>query len=155
MLCKGIKSIPRSLVQWVQVYCIVQLEDSFRNIPVMKFSEALGATMVELNITGTSLSETSGIATSRLSRFLNGTAIKSDGLDALLDSLDDDVFQYLMTKLVAQRGFCVVTEQPPTLSKIVQSLNGTETAEMLSALAEKVRKETTTESIKKNVLVTT
>jgi hypothetical protein len=121
----------------------------------MKFSEALGATMVELNITGIALSETSGITASRLSRFLNGTAIKSDGLDALLDSLDDDVFQYFMAKLVAQRGFRVVTEQPPTLSKIVQSLNGSETAEMLSALAEKVRKETTTESINKNVLVTT
>jgi predicted transcriptional regulator len=125
----------------------------------MKFSEALGATMIELNITGTALSETSGITGSRLSRFLNGTSIKSDGLDDLLESLDDDVFQYLMTKLVAQRGFRIITGQPPTLSptlsKIVQSLNDSETAEMLSALAEKVRKETATESINKSVLATT
>jgi DNA-binding Xre family transcriptional regulator len=123
--------------------------------PVMKFSEALVATMMELNITGTALSETSGITNSRLSRFLNGSAIKSDGLDDLLDSLDDDVFQYFMTKLVAQRGFRVVTEQPPTLSKIVQSLNSTETAEMLNALAEKLKTETATESIRKNVLLAT
>ena len=49
----------------------------------MKISAALTATMDEFELTGTDLVAAAGITNSRLSRFLNGTAIKTDGLHGL------------------------------------------------------------------------
>ncbi|MEN8447348.1 MAG: helix-turn-helix transcriptional regulator [Cyanobacteria bacterium J06555_13] len=122
----------------------------------MKLSEALSQSMEKFGVTGTDLASSSGVSHSRLSRFLNGVAIRTDGLDKLLESLEDDAFQYLIECMIADRGFHLVAEAPPTISDTVNRLSSDETAELLNALAEKMRAD---DSIKKEpkkpALVTT
>jgi transcriptional regulator with XRE-family HTH domain len=121
----------------------------------MKLSEALKATMNEFGLTGTDLVESARITHSRLSRFLGGTAIKTDGLDQVLEALDDDALGFMMEKLIESRGLHVVAEKKPTFSALVERLDEAETAELLNALAEKIKKGPTAQGIRKRELVTT
>lgn len=121
----------------------------------MKLSEALKATMNEFGLTGTDLVTSARITHSRLSRFLGGTAIKTDGLDQLLEALDDDALGFMVEKLIENRGLHVVAEKKPTLLALVERLDEVETAELLNALAEKIRKGSVAQSGKKRELITT
>ena len=121
----------------------------------MKISTALTATMDEFGLTGTDLVAAAGITNSRLSRFLNGTAIKTDGLDKLIDALDDDAFRFLIERLISDRGMRFAIEEQPTWSDLVERLDEAATAELLNALAEKIRKSVATQDNKKRELVTT
>lgn len=121
----------------------------------MKLSEALTATMNEFGLTGTDLVAAAGITNSRLSRFLSGGAIKTDGLDQLIEALDDEALGFMMEKLIERRGLHVVAEEKPTLSTLVERLNEAETAELLNALAEKIRKGATRQNNRKRELVAT
>ena len=121
----------------------------------MKLSEALKATMNEFELTGTDLVESARITHSRLSRFLSGGAIKTDGLDQLIEALDDEALGFMMEKLIERRGFHVVAEKKPTLSALVERLDETETAELLNALADKIRKGATEQDSRRKELVTT
>lgn len=119
----------------------------------MKISTALTATMDEFGLTGTDLVAAAGITNSRLSRFLNGTAIKTDGLDKLIDALDDDAFKFLIEKLISDRGMRFAIEEQPTLSSWVEDLDGAATAELLHALANKMGKKTDSEKYSGRELV--
>lgn len=121
----------------------------------MKLSEALKATMNEFELTGTDLVESARITHSRLSRFLSGGAIKTDGLEQLIDALDDEALGFMMEKLIERRGLHVVAEEKPTLSTLVERLDEAETAELLNALAEKIRKGAAQQNSRKRELVTT
>ena len=121
----------------------------------MKISAALTATMDEFGLTGTDLVTAAGITNSRLSRFLNGTAIKTDGLDKLIDALDDDAFRFLIEKLISARGLHLIVEEQPELSDLVERLDEAETAMLLNALADKIRKGVTAQGSRKRELVTT
>ena len=121
----------------------------------MNISAALTATMDEFGLTGTDLVTAAGITNSRLSRFLNGTAIKTDGLDKLIDALDDEAFRFLIEKLISARGMHFVHKEQPALSDLVERLDETATAELLNALAEKIRKGTTGQDSRRRELVST
>ena len=107
----------------------------------MKISAALTATMDKFGLTGTDLVNAAGITNSRLSRFLNGTAIKTDGLDKLIDALDDEAFRFLIEQLISARGMHFVIGEQPALPDLVERLDEAETAELLHALANKMRKQ--------------
>jgi len=78
---------------------------------------------------------------SLISRFRGGKPIRTDGLEKILESLDDQAFSYLLEQIASTRGFHVVPQKPPTLSELVQDLSQDETAALLFALAEKVRQD--------------
>ena len=119
----------------------------------MKLSEALAETMAEFELTGSAVASTAGITETRLSRYLAGTAIKTDGLDRVLDTLDDEVFRRLIEKFVANRDLTVTEYDPDRIAKMVAALEPHETAEVLNAIAEKFRTESQKSSQKAKVLV--
>ena len=105
----------------------------------MKFGEALKTTLERFSLTATDLSSRSGVAGSRLSRFFNGYAITSDGLEQIWEALDDEAFHFMLEKIVIHRPIHLVAERKQTLFEQVQSLNPADQAELLTALAEKIR----------------
>lgn len=104
----------------------------------MDIRTALKSTMTEFALTGDALAEASKFTPSRLSRFLNGGEIKTEGLDSLLDALNDDVFQHLIENIVGDRGFYIVKKAPPSPIDLVDKLNPEELADLLRAISKKV-----------------
>ena len=105
----------------------------------MKFGEALKTTLEHFGLTAAGLSNRSGVAGSRLSRFFNGYAITSDGLEQIWEALDDEAFQFMLEKIVVHRPLHIVGERKQTLFEQVQNLNPADQAELLTALAAKIR----------------
>ena len=105
----------------------------------MKFGEALKTTLEHFGLTAKELSGKSGVAGSRLSRFFNGYAMTTDGLEQIWEALDDEAFNFMLEKIVIHRPIHLVTERKQTLSEQVQNLNPADQAELLTALAAKIR----------------
>ena len=105
----------------------------------MKFGEALKTTLEHFSLTAADLSSRSGVAGSRLSRFFSGYAITSDGLEQIWEALDDEAFKFMLEKIVIHRPIHLVAERKQTLSEQVQNLNPADQAELLTALAAKIR----------------
>lgn len=112
----------------------------------MKFGEALKTTLEHFSLTAADLSNQSGVAGSRLSRFFNGYAITTDGLEQIWEALDDEAFQFMLEKIVIQRPINLVAERRQTLSEQVQHLNPADQAELLTALAAKIRADSETQT---------
>ena len=105
----------------------------------MKISEALKTTLEHFGLTAAELSSQSGVAGSRLSRFFNGYAITTDGLEQVWEALDDEAFNFMLEKIVIHRPIHLVPERKQTLSEQVQNLSPADQAELLTALAAKIR----------------
>ncbi|MGB3754082.1 MAG: helix-turn-helix transcriptional regulator [Parerythrobacter sp.] len=105
----------------------------------MKFGEALKTTLEHFGLTAAELSSQSGVAGSRLSRFFNGYAITTDGLEQVWEALDDEAFNFMLEKIVIHRPVHLVPERKQTLSEQVQRLSPADQAELLTALAAKIR----------------
>ena len=105
----------------------------------MKFGEALKATLEHFGLTAKELSSKSGVAGSRLSRFFSGYAMTTDGLEQIWEALDDEAFNFMLEKIVRHRPIYLVTERKQTLFEQVQNLNPADQAELLTALAAKIR----------------
>lgn len=107
----------------------------------MKLSKAFTDTVSKFDLTGVVLAGAADVSVSLISRFRGGKPIRTDGLEKILESLDDQAFGYLLEQIASSRGFHVVLQEPPTISELVQDLDPDETAALLFALAEKVRQE--------------
>ena len=105
----------------------------------MKFGEALKTTLEHFGLTAKELSSKSGVAGSRLSRFFNGYAITTDGLEKIWEALDDEAFNFMLEKIVVRRPIHLVAERKQTLSEQVENLDPADQAELLTALAAKIR----------------
>ena len=105
----------------------------------MKLSKAFTDTISKFELTGVVLAGAADVSVSLISRFRGGKPIRTDGLEKILESLDDQAFSYLLEQIASSRGFHVVPQEPPTLSELVEDLDQDETATLLFALAEKVR----------------
>ena len=105
----------------------------------MKFGDAIKATLEHFGVTAASLSSQSGVAGSRLWRFFNGYAITTDGLEQIWESLDDETFRFMLEKVIEHRPFYLATKKRQTLSEQVQKLSPADQAELLNALAAKIR----------------
>ena len=107
----------------------------------MKLSKAFTDTVSKFELTGAVLAGAADVSVSLISRFRGGKPIRTDGLEKILESLDDQAFSYLLEQIASSRGFHVVPQEPPALSELVKDLDQDETAALLFALAEKVRQD--------------
>ena len=120
----------------------------------MKLSKAFTDTLSKFELTGAVLAGAADVSVSLISRFRGGKPIRTDGLEKILESLDDKAFSYLLEQIASSRGFHVVPQEPPTLSELVKDLDQDETATLLFALAEKVRQDSKPEVQTKVLAVT-
>lgn len=120
----------------------------------MKLSKAFTDTLSKFELTGAVLAGAADVSVSLISRFRGGKPIRTDGLEKILESLDDQAFSYLLEQIASSRGFHVVPQEPPTLSELVKDLDQDETAALLFALAEKVRKDSKPEARTKVLAIT-
>lgn len=120
----------------------------------MKLSKAFTDTLSKFELTGAVLAGAADVSVSLISRFRGGKPIRTDGLEKILESLDDKAFSYLLEQIASSRGFHVVPQEPPTLSELVKDLDQDETAALLFALAEKVRQDSKPEVQTKVLAVT-
>jgi predicted transcriptional regulator len=71
----------------------------------MDFSEALRRTMFEFEITGTQLSQVSGVSQRQISEFKNGERhMRSDNLKKILDAMPPEARRYLLELVVCDRA---------------------------------------------------
>ena len=106
----------------------------------MKFGDALKSTLVMFNVSVNVLSFLANFFTqSRLSRFLNGGSIGTDGLEKIWNALDDEALGFMLRLLLADRKLKVVPGKECSMYEQVERLTPSETAELLDALAKKMR----------------
>ncbi|MEL6354332.1 MAG: hypothetical protein AAFR58_21670 [Cyanobacteria bacterium J06627_28] len=117
----------------------------------MKLSKAFTDTLSKFELTGAVLAGTADVSVSLISRFRGGKPIRTDGLEKILKSLDDQAFSYLLEQIASSRGFHVVPHEPPSISELVEDLDQDETAALLFAIAKKVRQDNKPESQKKEL----
>ena len=106
----------------------------------MKFGDALKTTLDRFKLTAKDLTDLANSLTqSRLSRFLNGGSIGTDGLEKIWNALDDEALGFMLRLLLADRKLKVVPGKECSVYEQVERLTPSETAELLDALAKKMR----------------
>jgi plasmid maintenance system antidote protein VapI len=71
----------------------------------MKISEALRRAMFEYHIEGQWLAKESGVASNRISQFINGkSGMTSTNLDKIISALPGDALHFLFTLLEAKKA---------------------------------------------------
>ena len=107
----------------------------------MQLGDALLKTMTEYDLGVVAVASKADINYSRLSRYLAGTPIKSDGVDRVLATLDDETFRSLIDTFIAHRGLTVIERNPDEIPRPVAKLSAEETADVLNAIAKKIRED--------------
>jgi len=69
----------------------------------MKLNEALDRTIEHFGIKAKDLAAAAGMDGAVLSRFRNGRDMNISGFEKLLDALNDEEYQYLLSQLVLER----------------------------------------------------
>lgn len=88
------------------------------------------------------MAEQADVSTGMVSTFKNGSkAITTDSLEKILAALPDEAFEFWVSQLLHGRKLHNVTEYPPALDQFVEQLDSDATSALLSALAQKIRKE--------------
>ncbi|MEM9090986.1 MAG: helix-turn-helix transcriptional regulator [Cyanobacteria bacterium P01_F01_bin.53] len=102
--------------------------------------QAFDATLNKFDIKGLHLAEKAGVSTGMISNFRNDTnAITTDSLEKLLAALSDEAFAFWISQVTHNRNLEEFVESPVALSSFVQKLDNHAAAELLSALANKLR----------------
>lgn len=78
----------------------------------MRFSEAFRQTLFRYNLSGTEVAEASGITPSQISNFKNGSNLRIDTVERILDALPTEARLYMLN-LVAQKS--EPEQKPPAL----------------------------------------
>ena len=106
---------------------------------------AFDATLKEFDIKGLHLAKEAEISTGAISNFRNDTnAITTDSLEKLLAALSDEAFAFWLSQVAHNRNLEEFIESPIALSSFVHKLDNHAAAELLSALANKLREGTST-----------
>ena len=101
---------------------------------------AFDATLKKFDIKGLHLAEEAGVSTGMISNFRNdANAITSDSLEKLLAALSDEAFTYWVSQVAHNRGLEKFVQSPVALHNFVHELDNYAAAELLSALAAKLR----------------
>ena len=101
---------------------------------------AFDATLNEFGIKEPWLAEEVGISAAAISSYRNDTnAINTDGLEKMLAVLSDEAFSFWISQIIHCRNLEEFVESPIALSRFVQALDNRAAAELLSALAAKLR----------------
>lgn len=104
---------------------------------------AFDTTLKKFDIKGLYLAEEAGVSTGMVSNFRNDTnAITTDSLEKLLAALPDEAFAFWISQVTHNRNLEEFVESPIALSNFVQKLDNHAAAELLSALATKLREST-------------
>ena len=104
---------------------------------------AFDATLKEFDIKGLHLAKDSEISTGAISNFRNDTnAITTDSLEKLLAALPDEAFAFWISQVTHNRNLDEFVESPVALQSFVHKLDNHAAAELLSALANKLREST-------------
>ena len=119
----------------------------------MKLSKAFTDTVSKFELTGAVIAGSADVSVSLISRFRGGKPIRTDGLEKILESLDDQAFGYLLEQIASSRGFHVVPHKPPSISELVEDLDHDETAALLFAIAKKVKEDNKSTSQEKALTV--
>lgn len=102
---------------------------------------ALDLTLQNFDIKGTHLSVASGVATGTISNFRNDLcSITTDSLEKLLENLTEEEFQFFLSQAAHARGLEDFTHSPIALDDFVSNLDDEATANILTALANRLRK---------------
>jgi DNA-binding Xre family transcriptional regulator len=96
-------------------------------------SEAFDRTLKKYGITGTWLSQQSGVNAQMISRFRNGQNIQTDTLEKLLAPLSSEMKDYFYSSLMS-RGIGV------SLESTIASMNERELRSVLFAIAARMQK---------------
>lgn len=105
----------------------------------MKCYQALKNTMRIFSIKPVDIVKQSGVTKSRLSRFLAGGGMTTDGLDSILESFEEDTFAAFLNEIASSKKMYFVREEPLTLSEQVRQLNQDEFADLLQAVSQRMR----------------
>ena len=104
---------------------------------------AFDATLKEFDIKGLHLAKDSEISTGAISNFRNDTnAITTDSLEKLLAALSDEAFAFWLSQVAHNRNLEEFVKSPVALRSFVHKLDNHAAAELLSALAAKLRENT-------------
>ncbi len=104
---------------------------------------AFDATLKEFDIKGLYLAEEADVSTGMISNFRNDTnAITTDSLEKLLAALSDEAFAFWVSQVTHNRNLEEFVESPIALRSFVHKLDNHAAAELLSALAAKLREST-------------
>jgi transcriptional regulator with XRE-family HTH domain len=69
----------------------------------MKFSEAFRETMFRFELTGTEISEKSGLTPTQISKFRKGENLRIDSVERILAALPLEAREYMMMLVLQQR----------------------------------------------------
>jgi len=101
---------------------------------------AFDITLKTFNIRAIHLSKASGVSTGAISNFINDTnAITTDSLEKLLNSLSEEEFIFWLSQVAHARGIEEFVKKPIALSGFVSKLSDDLAAELLMALAKRIR----------------
>lgn len=101
---------------------------------------AFDATLKKFDIKGLHLAREAKISTGAISNFRNDVnAVTTDSLEKLLAALSDEAFTYWLSQVAHNRGLEKFVKSPVALQSFVHDLDNHAAAELLSALATKLR----------------
>lgn len=104
---------------------------------------AFDVTLKKFDIKGLHLAEEADVSTGMISNFRNDTnAITTDSLEKLLAALPDEAFAFWLSQVAHNRSLEEFVESPIALRSFVHKLDNYAAAELLSALATKLREST-------------
>ena len=103
---------------------------------------AFDTTLKKFDIKGLHLAEEADVSTGMISNFRNDTnAITTDSLEKLLAALSDEAFAFWLSQVAHNRNLKEFVKSPIALRSFVHELDNYAAAELLSALAAKLREE--------------
>lgn len=103
---------------------------------------AFDATLKKFEIKGLDLAQKADVTSSAISNFRHGTAaIRTDTLERMLATFSDEAFSYWVSQLIHSRKLKRHPKSPMHIQTIVNQLDDVSTAELLQALANKLRTE--------------
>lgn len=108
----------------------------------MNFGLAYNATIKKFSLRVSELSRRAEIHRSVIARFRSGTqAINTDSMEKLVAALDNEAFAYWVSQLLSARELQQKAGSSVDLSEVVDHLSDQEVANLLLALAAKLKNE--------------
>jgi hypothetical protein len=104
------------------------------------FCHAFDATLKKFGIKGIHISKDAEVSSGLVSHFRNDThPITTDNLEKLVAALPDEAFTYWISQVAHRRNLDKFVQTPVDVTAFVQDLDNDAAADLLSALAAKLR----------------
>ena len=75
----------------------------------MKFNDAFKETLFRFNVTGRDLAAQSGLTVQQISKFRNGSEVRTETLEKLIEALTPEARQYFMSLVLSDKESAVKT----------------------------------------------